>query len=278
MEVYSSKKTIMEDNLGNTFHLESFKLNINTNMLKAKKMSIYDNQKNKYYIDNALIDLENNKIAGNNISIDFDNPTFGDNQNEPRLKGRSVVSNLEETTVYKGIFTTCKKNDEKCPAWSIKAGEVTHKKKEKIVEYKNSWLEVYDVPILYFPYFYHPDPTVERKSGFLPPTFKNSNRYGTSVQIPYYKVISDDKDMTISPRVFIDNNLIFQTEYRQAFKGGDAIFDMSLNRENDNTKTHFFANINKKQKNKNYEINLQKVSNDNYLKKYKIHAHLIKKK
>ena len=51
---------------------------------------------------------------------------------------------------------------------------------------------------------------------------------------------------------------------------------MSLNRENDNTKTHFFANINKKQKNKNYEINLQKVSNDNYLKKYNIKSPLIK--
>ena len=116
MEIYSSKKTTMKDKLGNVFHFESFKLNTNKNLLKAKKVSIFDNQNNKYFLDNVLIDLENYKIAGNNISIDFDNPIFGNSQNEPRLKGKSIYSNLEESTIYKGIFTTCKKNDDKWPA------------------------------------------------------------------------------------------------------------------------------------------------------------------
>ena len=30
-------------------------------------------------------------------------------------------------------------------------------------------LKIYDVPILYFPRFFHPDPTVKRQSGFLMP-------------------------------------------------------------------------------------------------------------
>ena len=40
-------------------------------------------------------------------------------------------------------------------------------KKKKRIEYKRAWLEIYDVPIAYFPYFFHPDPTVERQSGFF---------------------------------------------------------------------------------------------------------------
>ena len=36
MEIYSSKKSKIEDGLGNIFELESFKFNINEKLLKAK--------------------------------------------------------------------------------------------------------------------------------------------------------------------------------------------------------------------------------------------------
>ena len=53
------------------------------------------------------------------------------------------------------------------------AEEIEHDKK-KIINYKNAWLKIYDVPTIYFPKFSHPDPTVKRKSGFLSPKFSNS--------------------------------------------------------------------------------------------------------
>ena len=83
--------------------------------------------------------------------------------------------------------------------------------------YKDALLKVYDVPVLYFPNFFHPDPTVERQSGFLFPQFINSSNLGFSSQIPYFKAIELDKDLTISPRLYSNNNLFLQTEYRQAF-------------------------------------------------------------
>ena len=83
----------------------------------------------------------------------------------------------------KSKFTTCKNKSGKCPAWSISANEVKHKKDKKRIEYKKAWLEIYDVPIAYFPYFFHPDPTVERQSGFLFPDFINSSNLGFSTQI-----------------------------------------------------------------------------------------------
>ena len=67
----------------------------------------------------------------------------------------------------KSSFTTCKNVDGKYPPWSISADEISYKKEKKIIEYKNAWLDIYDVPVAYFPYFFHPDPSVERQSGFF---------------------------------------------------------------------------------------------------------------
>ena len=35
-------------------------------------------------------------------------------------------------------------------------------------------VKIYDLPVVYFPKFFHPDPTVKRQSGFPMPYFKNS--------------------------------------------------------------------------------------------------------
>ena len=100
----------------------------------------------------------------------------------------------------------------------ISADEITHKREQKRIEYKNAWLEIYDVPVAYFPYFFHPDPTVERQSGFLFPQFLNSSNLGFSTQIPYYYAIDHDRDMTISPRIYSNDNLFLQTEYGRHLK------------------------------------------------------------
>jgi len=275
MEINSSKKSKIKDRFGNIFELESFKFNINEKLLKAKNITLFDTKNNKLNLENSLINLNTNEIIGNEITIDFDNSLFGNKKNEPRLKGRSLISNENESTIYKGSFTTCKKNKDKCPPWTISAREVKHNKAEKVIEYKNAWLEIYDKPVVYFPYFRHPDPTVNRQSGFLAPSFINSNNFGTSLQIPYYNVISESKDLTIIPRIFFDNNIILQTEYRQANKKSDLIADLSINKNASSTKSHFFSNLKGNFNKSSFEINIEKVSNDKYLKINKIQSPLV---
>ena len=46
---------------------------------------------------------------------------------------------------------------------------------KKKIKYDNATLRIYDYPIVYFPKFFHPDPTVNRQSGFLTTTIKNTN-------------------------------------------------------------------------------------------------------
>ena len=274
--IFTDKKSLIFDNIGNNFSLDAFKFDIIKNQISAKKIQINDNKNNKYYVENSIINLKTNEILGKDIKVEFDNPLFGNENNEPRLRGRSIISDDENTTVYKGVFTTCKKReDDKCPPWSISADVVTHKKKEKLLEYKNAWLEIYDKPIIYFPYFFHPDPTVKRQSGFLFPRFQSSNNSGQSLQIPYYKVLSQNKDLTISPRVFIDNKFLVQNEYRQVQKNSNFISDFSFFKDDSNSKSHIFADFKSSKNQFNQNIKLQYVNGDRYLKSEKLKSPLI---
>ena len=279
LEISSSNKTTLKDIFENVFISDEFLFRINEDILSSKNLNLKDSENNSLFLKEAIVDLNKNEIIGKNIHIDFDNSLFSNSENEPRLKGNSIVTNENETAVYKGVFTTCKRNKKNCPPWKIYADKVTHKKNKKLIEYKNAWLAIYNKPILYVPYFFHPDPTVKRQSGFLIPSIINSNNYGSSIQIPYYNVIADNKDLTITPRIFFDNSAIIQTEYRQANKSSNGIVDFSINKDSSDTRTHLFSNFSGKFKNtSNIEFNFQRVTGDNYLKMHNIKSPLIKNK
>ena len=77
------------------------------------------------------------------------------------------------------------------------------------------------------------------------------------MQIPYYNVISEYKDLTISPRIFFDNSAIIQTEYRQVNKSSNSVTDFSLNKDSSNTRAHLFSSFTGKLKNTS-NINIKK--------------------
>ena len=59
----------------------------------------------------------------------------------------------------------------------------------------------------------HPDPTVERQSGFLIPSFASSKSLGSYLNIPYYKVIAGNKDLTFKPRLYFNKRRRPETTY-----------------------------------------------------------------
>ena len=283
---YSKNKTTFKDNIGNKFELNKFDYYKLLNKIRGSKIKFTDIQLNEYFIDDAIVDLEKNQIVGKDVGIDFANSTFGNKENEPRLKGNKIYSNQDTTTVSKGIFTTCKKTDS-CPPWTIQAEEVKHDKIKKTISYKNAWLKIYDSPVLYFPKFFHPDPTVKRQSGFLIPKLTDSNTLGSALEIPYFNVLADNKDLTFKPRLYTDKSVILQSEYREERANSSHIMDFSLFNDgsenlfsNSNRKNHFFSNsiinydLNKFDDSK-IEINIETVSNDTYLKTYKMKSPLI---
>ena len=273
-EILINNLSKIKDKFQNEIEFEELNYNLSDKLLKGKKVKLLDLEKNYYNFDTAIIDFSKNQIIGDNVSIDFNKGIFGNASNDPRLKGNFFFSDKKNSIIKKGVFTTCKKNND-CPPWQIKAQEINHDKQKKIINYKNAWLEIYDKPVIYFPKFFHPDPTVKRQSGFLMPQVIDSSSLGLSVKLPYYKVISDNKDFTFTPRIFSETEGLFQNEYRQVNKNSKHIADFSLKEKNSSSKTHFFSNsLYKLEMNmfdaSEIELNLETTSDDNYLKTHNI--------
>ena len=273
-EILINHMSKIKDSLGNEIEFEQLNFNAIDKLIKGKMVKLSDLEKNFYNFDSAVIDFSKNQIIADNVSIDFNKNIFGNPLNDPRLKGNYFFSDGKNSIIKKGVFTTCKKNDD-CPPWQIKAKEIVHNKEKKVINYKHAWLEIYDQPIIYFPKFFHPDPTVKRQSGFLIPQVIDSSSLGLSFKLPYYKVISDNKDLTFSPRIFSENEGLFQNEYRQVNKNSNHIADFSLKEKDSTSKTHFFSNSIAKLNIDMFDIseiemNLEATSDDNYLKTHNI--------
>ena len=128
------------DNFDNEIEFEQINFNLNDGLLKGKRVKLLDLEKNFYKFESAIVDFTKNNIIADNVNIDFNKNIFGNPLNDPRLKGNYFFSDGKNSIIKKGIFTTCKKNED-CPPWQIKAKEIKHDKEKKIINYKHAWLE-----------------------------------------------------------------------------------------------------------------------------------------
>ena len=279
-KIKSNSTSTIKDNLGNIITAESFVYTLNDKLIKLNEDKITGVEKDSLYVEKAYFNLISKKLIGKDLSLNFNEKNF-EAGNQPRLKGNSISADLNTSIIKGGVFTTCKKNDS-CPPWQLSAKEIKHDKQKKTIYYKKAWLKIYDKPILYFPKFFHPDPTVKRQSGFLMPSFKNSSNAGSAFQMPYYHVISNNKDLTISPRFYSNEKILTQAEYREVNEFSEHSLDFSfINEKDDSFKSHFFLNTNKKISLSFFDesevaLKLEQVSNDHYLKRYKIESPIIK--
>jgi LPS-assembly protein len=285
--IFSKKKTSIEDDSGNIYKLDSFSYNIAEGLLKGKEIEVLakvaENKLDRYFFEDGFFNFKTKNHIAKKTKINIHKDVFGDKNNDPRIYSSSSLSDQGKTVFNNAIFTSCKFNDD-CPPWSLKAEKITHDKIKKDMIYKNAILKVYDVPILYFPKFFHPDSTVERRSGFLQPRLNNSKTLGSSINIPYFKTLGSNKDFTFKPTFFEKfskferEKYILQTEFRKKEKNSSLIADFAFLRDyksSTNSKTkninHLFLNYNSDLNFTNFleskfEARIERVSNDTYLK------------
>ena len=277
-KIESESKSEITDVVGNNYLVNQFEYNIEDEIIKLIDLDVIDNNGNTFAIDMAFLDLEKKELIAKDVSLDF--KISKDSENEPRLKGKSFVSNDQNTIVKKGTFTFCKKR-EKCPPWEMSAEEIKHDKKKKTINYKNASLKIYDKKVFYFPKFFHPDPTVDRQSGFLIPRIQDNSTTGLSFNLPYFIALAENKDITLSPRFFAEDKLLIQSEYRQKNKNSDHSIDFSQYvSSGENSKSHLFYNFNKDYENDYFDeveldFKVEQVSDETYLKAYKIESPII---
>ena len=281
--ISSNKKTTIEDNLKNKILIKDLDISLNDNLLTAKDAELIDKDLNKYEIKNIYYDFQKKKLIGKDIIVNRDNSSSKIDF-LPRIKSRSLILENENLTFNKSVYTSCKKRDG-CPPWLIQAEKVEHNKKEKLIKYKNALFKLYDVPVLYFPRFFHPDPSVKRQSGFLAPTVSTNNS-SSFLKLPYFFEISENSDFTLSPRFYDNDRTIFQGEYRLLTKKSEHIIDASINNKDSliskkkNSMSHFFAKSSYDSEinffeYSNLNLEIQSTSNDDYLKSYDLNSPII---
>jgi LPS-assembly protein len=105
-------------------------------------------------------------------------------------------------------------------------------------------MEMWGVPVLWLPWFQHPDAGVTRESGFLNPGFAiSSGKSGVQIREPYFLTLGDDKDLTLTPIVRLIGDPspaggVLMAQYRQRLP--DAAFELEASgtyeaHPNDNT-------------------------------------------
>jgi LPS-assembly protein len=282
------------DNKNRTLTADNFEYDLEKKIISAQtKVKFLDNYKNTYYFSKLNADDKFDEIIGYDLNSDLNKEKFQSNDKfnefiEPKLSGK-VVSIKDNITIIKdGKFTSCKSTNEKegCPFWNLNANLVTHDKENKKITYKNATLDLNNIPVLYTPYFSHPDPSVKREAGFLAPSFASlSSDIGSIIKIPYFYPISQSADFTVNPVYYFKQNPLLLGEYREKYKNGDLSIEGGFTQgykeinstQTDGSRKHLYGNLNLNFTDKvldqsEFNAKFQRVNNPTYLRVNKINS------
>ena len=289
--IRSTKNSILYDKDGNEISLENFEYLAEKNIFKSiGNIKIKDHLENLYEFSQIYIDTKKKEMLGTDIKAYMNHQDFKTNKkNDPRIFANSIKMNDQKSSFNKSIFTLCEfSEDEKCPPWTIQASNMLHDNQSKTIYYNNAVIKVYNIPIFYAPRLSHPDPSVDRRSGFLVPFFSNTKNLGAGLSVPYFWAVNEDKNFTLTNKLYVEQNPLFLGEYHQAFKNSNLLTDFGYTKGYKTTsptkrkgeKSHIFAKFNKIFKSDSgsentLNISLQKVSDDKYLKLHKIKTSLV---
>lgn len=133
-----------------------------------------------------------------------------------RVNGRSTLTR----TVYSPCAVVDGAGCPKAPVWQIKAVKVIHDPVRHRIYYRRARVEMFGVPVMYFPQFSHPDGSSDKAWGLLLPDVQYRRALGFGVGVPYNLSFGSDRDVTIKPWLFTGTNPALDIGARRLFKGG----------------------------------------------------------
>lgn len=226
----------------------------NGTVLFADYMELFAGMKNGFIRDAAMLLSDNSRGAAASA--------------ERRDGNRTILR--------KAVYTTCslcEQDRSRAPLWQLKGERVEHNQAAQEIVYRDAVFEMFGVPILYTPYFSHPDPTVNRRSGILPPSYINNDFFGHRARLPYYYVIDDQSDMTLTPQYSTRQGPHLTGEYRRRTATGEMEFDGSITEEDTSgdVRGHFRSNMAfRANDDVTFGANILRASDDTYLNRYSV--------
>ncbi len=99
-------------------------------------------------------------------------------RDDTRIAAQEAVRRDGNITEFKnGKFSPCKSDAGMPPLWCIGASRIIHDTQAASITYQDAQFELFGVPVLYFPYFQHADPSVKRTLGLPAARHQHVLRY-----------------------------------------------------------------------------------------------------
>ena len=108
-KITSQVRSEIIDEFNNVYKVDGFEYSVNDKIIKLDNLVALDNDQNSFLVDLSYLDLNKKELVAKDISMNF--KLIESSDNEPRLKGRSLISNKKNTIIKKGTFTFCKKRE-----------------------------------------------------------------------------------------------------------------------------------------------------------------------
>tara|TARA_R110002020_G_scaffold189446_10_gene388540 strand:- start:14970 stop:17270 length:2301 start_codon:yes stop_codon:yes gene_type:complete len=196
----------------------------NTGRVKASgSVEMIEPGGNRIYAD----DLD----VTDNFSDGFLNALRIETPDNTRIAAESAErSSGSVTTFNNGVYTACEpcqENPERAPFWQVKAQRVIQNGETKTIRMERATFELFGMPIAYLPYLEVPDHDSKRKSGFLTPSYSQSDNFGYGLTVPYYLVISPYMDATFTGTGYTKQGFLGEAEFRQNFANGEVTLRMA---------------------------------------------------
>jgi LPS-assembly protein len=121
----------------------------------------------------------------------------------------------------------CKTDPTRPPLWEIEAASAVQDTEHKRIEYRDAVLKMDGFPVAWTPFIMHPDPSVPRQSGLLPPLFGESSTLGAFFAQPYYWAIDGQSDATFTPLLTTRAGVTLDGLYRHRFDNGTLYVDLA---------------------------------------------------
>ena len=152
--------------------------------------------------------------------------------NDALIAAASARRSNQIRTIYrKAVYSPCRlcPNDpSSAPTWQLKAYQVVHDKKSQNVNYRDAFIEFFGIPTIYTPYLSHPGPGVDRRTGFLIPTYGIDNDLGSIVKVPYYFDIAPNMDATFTPIFMSKQGAVASGQFRHRLDRSKYVLRGSL--------------------------------------------------
>jgi len=156
--------------------------------------------------------------------------------NEATLTAEYASRREGALTIYTLVtYTRCKTCGlaDGTPLWQIRSNEVTHDEEEGVIYHRDARFDFLGVPVFGLPYLSHPDPTVDRRSGFLIPAFRYSSQFGLGVEVPYFWNLAPNYDITFRPLLTTGQGPLMRAEWRHRLARGAYMVDGAVIRQFD---------------------------------------------